>query len=108
MNNVYQVLATANAYDSALRAAQAAFIGPVTAKAWELRVGEIIDFRDANNGNRYTGQVLGFGDGVHVGSYQMSVDVHTFNGAYATGVVNVSPDELIAILPEARKWATVV
>lgn len=103
MNNVYQVLATANDYDAALRAAQAAFIGPVTAKAWEVRVGEIIDFRDGINGNRYTGKVLGFGDGVHVGSYQMHVDVQTFNGAHATGVVNVSPDELITILPEAHK-----
>ena len=107
MSNVTQMLETAARFDAEDRAREAAFVGPRTAKPWDCRVGDIIDFRDRFNGNRYTGKVLRFGDDIHVGSYQMRVQVYSFNGQYAPYTsncqkgcdeVNVTSEEVIAVI----------
>lgn len=112
MSNVTQMLETAARFAAEDRAREAAFVGPRTSKPWHVRVGDIIDFRDRFNGNRYTGKVIRFGDDIHVGSLQMRVQVFSFNGKYAPpnrhvrkgmDEVNVTTDELIAVLRRGNK-----
>ncbi len=103
MSNVTQMLETAARFAAEDRAREAAFVGPKTAKPWDVRVGDIIEFRDRFNGHRYIGKVLKFGDDIHVGSLQMRVQVYAFNGCWmqsdgrGNDQVNVTPEELISI-----------
>lgn len=106
MSNVSSVLSTMYRFDAEERERNRNFIGPATQSASEVRVGDVIDFVDEFKGNRYTGRVISFGDGVHVGSMQMRVEVLTFNGVISASQaylkdglnqVNVKPSELINI-----------
>ncbi len=106
MNHVTRLLETSERFAEEERAREAGFIGPKTDKAWQVRVGDIIDFRDRFNGNRYVGKVLAFGDGTHVGSLQMRVQVYAFNGQWSKETssnsgndkINIVPEELISIM----------
>lgn len=111
MSNVYQMLSSMAKFDAEDRAFAAAFVGPKTAKPCDCRVGDIIDFRDRFNGNRYTGKVIRFGDDIHAGSLQMRVQVYSFNGQYAPYTsncqkgcdeLNVTAEEVIAVLKRGK------